>query len=116
MLTRDYINRVSTLLYQTSHREIGCMESGDKMSKTFKLSDDVWMAAVQVFQLAMFTQQDVSDVFQSLEVCETDDGRLDLTDESKKLLEESMKSFVPTETSPVDDDAESHVFVIGKGD
>jgi hypothetical protein len=130
MLTRDYINAVNRLMNQTSGHSVQCFPTtkreGDDMDdreidkdeledivdeactdvkKTYRLADEVWHAAVQVFQLAMFTQQDVSDVFQSLEV-ERTDASTDHTPPTLTLTQASRDALVKhieraSETMPV---------------
>lgn len=104
------------MMYDDKCCEISDESSDDQM--TYTLDDEVWHAAVQIFQLAMFTQQDVSDVFQSLRV-ESRGDRMVLTAESRKgltnRLHEVSESLPPIQDVPSDDTQVLPQFTLVKG-
>lgn len=96
-------------------------ECCDEGKAEYTLSDEVWLTAVQLFQVAMFTQRDVSDMFQAIRVNVVGD-QVVLTDESRRQIEEQIQALadaapvpMPVEQPPVLDD-DAPVFVIGKVD
>lgn len=58
----------------------------------YKLKDEVWARVVQIVQLAMLTNTDVTDYLRQIEVYDVD-GDLGLTDEYNVLFERTLEQL-----------------------